>query len=80
MLDYPEVVNAAFVSKHADGKGMPNVQKMNLRYDLAKAMLSRSYSHLTPDLKEKATIQHKADLEEWNMRLDGISAAEDISQ
>ena len=80
MHDNPDTVNAAFVSQHADGKNLSKTEKMNLRYGLAKTMLSRQYSHLVPDLNKKAAAQHEADLEEWNMRLEGVSAAEDIPQ
>ena len=78
MLDYSDTVNAAFVRKYAHGGGFSAAEKMNLRYDVAKALLARSYSHLTTGLDKKATEQHNADTDEWGLILDGISFAEDV--
>lgn len=78
MLDYPSELNAAFVSKYADGKGLTSGQRMNLRYETAKSLLSNRFSHLVKELDKKAAAQHEADMDEWNMVLSDISAAKDI--
>ena len=80
MLEYPEVVNAAFVSWHGDGKNLSSAQKMNLRHDVAKSLLSRQYAKLKPDLDKKAAAQQEVDMDEWGMILEDISLAEDVSQ
>ena len=80
MRDHADTVNAAFVSKYTDSRNFSSPQRMNLRYDLAKSMLSRRYSHLVAGLDEKAVTEHKASMEEWEVVLQDISLAEDVSQ
>ena len=80
MLDYPKVVNAAFIHRYGDGGKLAAVQKMNLRYDVAKSLLNRKYSHLIGKLEERASNKHDADVDEWNLILDGVSVAEDVSR
>jgi len=80
MLDYPREVNAAFVSKYGDGKTLSSAQRMNVRHDLAKAMLYSRYSHLVNELENKAKDQHKLDMNTWNMILEDISLAGDVGK
>ena len=80
MLDHPDIVNAAFVSQHANGRGLSAPQKMNARHDLAKTLLSTRYSHLTSALETKAISKHDAELEEWELILDGVSSAENVTR
>ena len=80
MLDYAREVNTAFVSWHGDGKNFSNAQRLNLRYDVAKALLNGQYSHLINELDNKAKAQHDAEMDEWNLILDDISLAEDVPQ
>ena len=79
-MDHPDTVNAAFVSRHADGKNLNGLQKMNIKHELAKNLLSTHYSHLKSALDTKAVIQHEADMEEWDLTLDGVSSAEDVDR
>ena len=78
MLDYPEAVKASFIHRYGDGGKIPSAQRMNFRYDVAKSLLAQKYSHLTGDLEAKAIRQHDAELDEWNLILDGVSFAEDV--
>jgi hypothetical protein len=80
MLDHCDTVNAAFVSKHSDGAGLTNVQRLNLRYSLAKKMLSKSYPHLKLELDKKAVVQYDIELKEWELVLEDITSTEDISR
>jgi hypothetical protein len=80
MLDYPVEVNATFVSWYSDSRALTNSQKMNLCYDMAKLLLSNWFSHLINNLNQKAADQHKADIDEWSLMLQDVSAAKDISQ
>lgn len=79
-LDHPEIVNAAFVSQYGEGKGLSGPQKMNILHKLAKDLLSTSYADLKSALDKKAATQHAVDMEEWDLILDGISSAEDITR
>lgn len=79
MLDYPSEVDKIFLELHSD-KNLTSAQKMNLRYDAAKSLLARRYSHLTSELEKKLDNQYKADLNQWNLVLDDVSLAEDVSQ
>lgn len=80
MLDYSDAVDAVFLQRHGECKYISNAQKLNMRYEVAKALLHQKYSHITGALEKKATEQHKVDLNEWNLVLDDISAAQDVAQ
>jgi len=80
MLDHPETLTSAFVSKYADGKNFTNVEKMNLRNTLAKTLLNTTYSHLKEGLNARAGKQYQADMEEWNLSLPNISSAKDVAR
>lgn len=80
MLDYSEKVDDAFVGRCRDVDSLSNVQKMNLRYDVAKELFNEEYSHLADELKKKADEQHDTELDEWNLILEDISSAPDVSQ
>lgn len=76
---YPDEVEEAFLQRVGD-KTLTNAQKMNLRYDVAKTLLAEQYSHLKSELEDIAAEQYEVDLSQWNLVLDGISLAEDVSQ
>ena len=80
MLDYTHEVNTAFMSRHGNGKNFSNAQRLNLQYNVAKALLNGQYSHLINELDNKAKAQHDAEMDEWNLILDDISLAEDVPQ
>ena len=80
MLDYSDVFNAAFIKNHGDGARLGGTQRMNLRAQLAKKMVSSDkYSHLTKELEWKATEDHEKEMNEWNLILEDISEAADVS-
>jgi len=79
MQDYPQELNAAFVSRHGDGKNLSSSERLNLRAQLAKSMVSGQFSHLVKDLEQKAAKQHEKDMKEWDLILEDISEASDIS-
>lgn len=78
MLDYPGIVDAAFLHRYGDGRRLTSTDRMNSRQELAKSLLARKYSHLTSELERNATEQNEADVDEWNLILDDISFAEDV--
>lgn len=81
MLDRSSDVDAALVKQYPDSKGLSNSHKMNLRYEVAKFLLTdRRYSHLVDGLERKAAAQHKTDMNTWSLALDDTSMAEDASQ
>lgn len=80
MLEYSREVNTAFVSRHSDGKNLSNAQRLNLRYDVAKTLLSNQYSRLVNELENRAKAQHDTEMEEWNLILEDISLADDVSR
>lgn len=80
MLDYPAEVHATFVSWYTDGKGMSSSQRMNTHYETAKFLLKNQFSHLSGELEQKAAIQHEADMDQWSLIMNDISAAKDVSQ
>lgn len=80
MRDNPREVNAAFTSRHGDGKGLNSIQRLNLRYGVAKTMVSKLPSGMVNELERTADVLHVADMDEWNMTLSDISSAKDVSQ
>jgi len=79
MQDYPKVFNAAFVSRHGEGKHLQPPERLRLRTELAKSMVNGGYSHLLKDLDRKAKEQHEKALAEWELILNGVSEASDVS-
>jgi hypothetical protein len=80
MLEYPDEVERVFAKTHADDQLFSGAQKMNIRYELAKTLLHEDYPDLKDELQKKADDQYEASLGEWNLILDDISFAEDVSQ
>lgn len=80
MLDYPDLVNATFVSQHADGGILSGHEKMNLLYAVAKKMLVSHYSHLEDELEKTATAHHKEALSEWTLALEDVFLSDDVVQ
>ena len=79
MRDYPREVNAAFAARHGDGRNLSSIQRLNIRQDVAKAMLNE-HPNLVNELNRRATAQHVAEKNEWNMILEDISLASDVGQ
>lgn len=79
MQDYPKEFNAAFVSRYGEGKGFQPAERMNLCTELAKSMVNNGHSHLLNDLEKKAKEEHEKALAEWELVLDDISEARDVS-
>lgn len=78
-MNYSSEVSGAFLECHGN-KTLTGVEKMNLRYDVAKNLFTEKYSHLTDELEREAIEQHKVDLKQWGLILDDISLGEDVSQ
>jgi hypothetical protein len=81
MSDYATDVNAALLTRCPDPSALSAAQKLNMRYDVAKTLLSsEKYSHLTEELDAKAVAQHDIDATEWSLALEDISSAKDVSR
>jgi hypothetical protein len=80
MHDSPSQVNAGFISQHGDGKNMNSIQRLNLRCEVARSMLSNAHSNLVNDLESRAKAHHDAEMNEWSMTLDDVLSAEDVGQ
>lgn len=79
MQDYPKIVKDAFALQYGDGKGLTSAQRMNNKHEVAKDLLHREYSHLISDLESKAESQNSAEVEEWELVLEDISLARDVT-
>ena len=80
MMDHPELIKTAFEQAHGEGKSLTRTDKMNARHSIAKSLLANDYSNLTSELQDKVTAHHKAELNEWNLILDDISASDNVAQ
>ena len=74
MLDYPGVVDEAYLEKHGSGDQdtLSSVQKINMRFDVAKALFIKKYS--------KMDDQHNEELNQWDLILEDISVTENVSE
>ena len=80
MVDYRREVNAAFVSRHGDGKNFSATQRLNLLHSVAKAMLSNEYSCHLNEVEKRMKAYHDGEVEKWNLTLEGIESADDVDQ
>lgn len=78
-VDYSREVNAAFVSRYGDGKNFSSGNRLNLHNAMSESLLKKQYSHLTNELNKKAKAEYKAEADEWNLALENISLADDVS-
>ena len=78
MHEEPSIVNAAFVSKYGEGRGMERMEKMNKRNELAKHLVNSSHKHLIAGLEARAKKAHERELKEWKLELEAIEKAEDV--
>ena len=80
ILDHAAEINAVVATRHTNGEKLDSCQLMNLRYKVAQSLLESKDSEFREGLEQKAAAQHEAAKEEWNLILEDISAAEDVSQ
>jgi len=78
MLENPSIVDAAFVSKFGDGRGMDGAERMNRRHDLAKNLLKDRYQDLVLDLEARARESHEKEIQQWSLTLNSIELAPDV--
>lgn len=79
MYEQAEVLNAAFASRYGDGRNLTKGDRLNTRTRLAKSLLARQYSHLVNDLRQNAMDHHRKEMREWDLILEDISEASDVS-
>jgi hypothetical protein len=79
MANHPDVVKAAFVSKHGDGKNYNSAQKMNLHSEIARKTVAGLSSNSVKELGREATESHERELSEWNLSMTNVFEAEDVS-
>jgi hypothetical protein len=80
MFDYPKELKAALAIRCPDPSDLNSAQRLNMRFDVGKALYTSDYSHLKEQLDEKAAAQHDTDAEEWSLELEDISSSDDVSQ
>ena len=73
------VVNAAFISKYRDGKGMSNAERLNKRNEVAKLLVTTTFKEKASELERRAKEAHEQDLKEWGLELGGVEEAEDVA-
>ena len=78
-MDYSDKVTDAFLQQYGS-ENLAGAQKMNKRYDVAKTLLTTEYPDLISELEERAGEQYVVDEAKWNLILDDISLAEDVSE
>jgi hypothetical protein len=78
VLENTAQVDAAFVSKYGEGRGMDGAERMNKRQDLAKRILYGEHKNQIPALENRAREDHKQEIKQWSMLLDDITQASDV--
>lgn len=79
MADHPDILNTAFASQYSDGKKLTGAEHMNLRTELAKKLVSGQHANLVSELEKKAAADHEKAMNEWQLTLENVSEAEDVS-
>ena len=79
MLENTALVDAAFASKHGEGRGMDGAERMNSRHDLAKRILHGEHKSQIPALEKRAQEHHEREVSQWSMALDDIELAADVN-
>lgn len=72
-------VDAAFDELHGR-KTLTPVERMNLRYEVAKNILESQEPSLTAELEQRAAGENESALQGWKLALRNISASDDVSQ
>lgn len=78
MLENPELIDAAFISKHGEARGMDGAERMNKRFGFAKQILNGERQNEIPDLKQRARDLHEQELRQWSLALEDIDLAPDV--
>ena len=78
MHEDPSIVNAAFVSKYGEGRGMEPIERLNKRNKLATHLINTTYKHLAAGLEARAKKTHEGELKEWALKLERVEQAEDV--
>jgi hypothetical protein len=78
--DYATEIDDAVATVLANRPKLDSCQRMNIRYEVAQSLLKSKGADFIEELERKAAAQHEAAKEEWNLILEDISAAEDVSQ
>jgi hypothetical protein len=80
MLEFSDEVNAAVAGRLVDGIKPTNTQLMNLRHEVAKSQLASKDPSLTDELEQKAATHHEVAMKGWDLILEDIAEAEDVSK
>ncbi|KAF9782647.1 hypothetical protein BJ322DRAFT_1110523 [Thelephora terrestris] len=78
--DYATEIDDAVATVLANRPKLDSCQRMNICYEVAQSLLKSKGADFIEELERKAAAQHEAAKEEWNLILEDISAAEDVSQ
>jgi hypothetical protein len=79
MHEEPMVVNASFVSKYGEGRGLDRGEQLNRRNEVARRLIATTYKDKVPELEERAKEFHERELKEWGLGLEAIEEAEDVT-
>jgi hypothetical protein len=79
MREFGNEIDAGFSTLYGD-KILTGVERMNLRYDVAKLQLGSKSPSFVEELEKRALAEHKLAVKEWQMLLQDIDSAEDIAQ
>lgn len=71
-------VNAAFVSKYGEGRGMTSTDRMNKRYEVANLLVNTHFKDKIPGLKQRAKEANDQAMREWKVGLGEVAEAEDV--
>ena len=79
MNEEPDVVKAAFKATYGDRTDMNKIERLNKLNEIARELTTTEYAEMVPELEQRAKEVHARELKEWELDLDKVEEAEDVS-
>ena len=79
MHEEPTVIKTAFETAYGEGIGMKKIERLNKLNETARELTTTRYAEMVPELERRAKEAHEQEKKEWELDLDKIEEAEDVS-
>lgn len=79
MNEEPDVIKAAFKATYGDRTDMNKIERLNKLNEIARELTTTEYAEMVPELEQRAKEVHARELKEWELDLDKVEEAEDVS-
>ena len=79
MHEQPAVIKAAFKTTYGEGTDMSKIERLNKLNEIARELTTTSYAEMVPELELRAKETHGREVKEWELDLDKIEEAENVT-